>query len=666
MEDPLVGQPIGNYIVRSLIGRGGMGAVYVAEHPEIGRRVAVKVLAPELGHVPGLSERFVAEARAATRIEHPNVITIFDFGRTASGQLYQVIELLKGRDLSQLIRERGALPLAEVVPYVEQLCDGLTAAHEQGVVHRDLKPENIFVLDRQPLALKILDFGIAKLLEPGAQAAPHTVTGMVIGSPFTIAPEQAAGQRDAIGPRTDLYSLGVIVYWLLAGRPPFSEGPTAVLLAKHITEAPPPLGALAPALPPAVAALVHLCLEKEPARRPASARELRDAFAVAARSPIPASRPAAVPATIISQASPAVTPPGPTPSQGTGWAPLRRPAAEPGPGTTLRGAAAEVVSVPASAPRRSALWLGLAAAGVAAAAAIVTVAVWPREPRSPDGSRLASAQPPRPDASRAGAPGARPDAGRASASAAKPDAGRVSASGARPDAGRVSAASRADGAAAPTTVLAAATPKSKAAPPKAKTTPPKAKTTPTAPAPASGSVGELLARARNAFGNGQHTAAFQHARAALRLEPHNTDALAILAMAACRTGQRKAARSAYGQLPASRQAMLRGACAKHGIVLEPGATGPAAPAPTPGGRLTPAAVITGMRGVRASIGACMRSPGIVTVVITIAPSGSVTSATILGPLAGTPDGDCVAAAARRARFPAFEGEPVTVRFPFKK
>jgi len=318
MEDPLLGQQLGNYVIRSLIGRGGMGAVYLAEHPEIGRRVAVKVLAPELSHVQGLSDRFVSEARAASRIEHENVIAVLDFGRSPAGQLYQVMELLRGRDLAQVMKERGPMPVAEVVPYVEQLCDGLGAAHAQSVVHRDLKPENIFVLDRQPLALKILDFGIARLLDPGAQA-PLTMPGIVLGSPLTMAPEQAAGQRDAISPRTDLYSLGVIIYWLLAGRPPFTDGTTALLLVRHMGDPPPPLTGLAPGVAAGVAAVVHRCLEKDPERRPASARELREAFLAAARE-VPATvvAPAhpTIPATIVApakEAAPAVLEPVPTP-----------------------------------------------------------------------------------------------------------------------------------------------------------------------------------------------------------------------------------------------------------------------------------------------------------------------------------------------------------------
>jgi len=277
--ETMVGKQVGNYIISELIGSGGMGSVYLARHPQIGRRVAIKLLSEEMSARPGFADRFIAEAKAVTRIEHPNVIDIYDFGQTDDGQLYCVMELLKGRELTEIIQGQAPMTAADVLPYVEQICASLVAAHDSGVVHRDLKPENIFVLDREPMALKILDFGIAKLLEKDSEdMGSRTATGIVMGTPLTIAPEQAAGQPDQIGPHTDLYSLGVIIFWMLAGRPPFRDARTAVLLAQHITATPPSLAELAPATPQTIVELVHACLAKDPKDRPPSASAIADAF----------------------------------------------------------------------------------------------------------------------------------------------------------------------------------------------------------------------------------------------------------------------------------------------------------------------------------------------------------------------------------------------------
>ena len=278
-----MGLKVGNYVITGAIGAGGMGAVYVAEHPEIGRRVAVKLLPPHLGHWPGLAERFRAEARAVARIEHPNVIEIYDYGQTDDEQLYYTMELLKGHELADDISQRAPMTPEEILPHVQQVCAALQAAHDSGVVHRDLKPENIFVLDRPELTLKLLDFGLAKMTEP-EQGTSQTATGQVMGTPLTIAPEQAAGRPGDIGPHTDLYSLGVIIFWMLAGRPPFEEESAALLLAKHITEPAPPLAGCSSGVPQGICALVDHCLRKEPGERPASAEAIASRFTASLKS----------------------------------------------------------------------------------------------------------------------------------------------------------------------------------------------------------------------------------------------------------------------------------------------------------------------------------------------------------------------------------------------
>ena len=287
LKDQPIGMKVGNYVITKAIGAGGMGAVYLAEHPEIGRKVAVKLLPRHLGLTPGLADRFRAEARAVTRIEHPNIIEIYDYGQTDNGQLYYIMELLTGHELIDDIRQLAPMSGEQVAPYVEQICAALQAAHDSGVVHRDLKPENIFVLDRPELTIKVLDFGLAKLLNDPDPEASQTQTGQIMGTPLTIAPEQAAGRPQEIGPQTDIYSLGVILYWMMAGNPPFEEETTALLLAKHISEAAPPLLAKCPSAPVEITSVVDRCLNKAPADRPASAMVIYSRFAAALDSSEP-------------------------------------------------------------------------------------------------------------------------------------------------------------------------------------------------------------------------------------------------------------------------------------------------------------------------------------------------------------------------------------------
>ena len=216
----LEGRKIGNYVVTRLLGEGGMGAVYLAHHPEIGREVAIKVISALL--LDDRAERFIDEARAATRIRHPNIIDIYDLGRTEEGRIYYVMERLEGRELTEVMKEHfdraGRMTPAQVLPILAQICYALQAAHDSDVVHRDLKPENIFVMRRRHLVVKILDFGLAKLLEREQEGTARTETGLIMGSPLVMAPEQASGEHRRISPATDLYSLGIILYWMMAAR----------------------------------------------------------------------------------------------------------------------------------------------------------------------------------------------------------------------------------------------------------------------------------------------------------------------------------------------------------------------------------------------------------------------------------------------------------------
>ena len=283
MKLSLEGEKVGNYVIKSLIGRGGMGAVYLAEHPRIKRKVAIKVLASHLAVQEDMARRFETEAQAMARLLHPNIIEIYDFGSMENGTPYYAMELLKGRELRQVMRDTEDMTEPQVLPYLEQICTALQVAHDHSVVHRDLKPENIFVLEGEPLRLKILDFGIAKMLE-SMEALALTATGMILGSPVFAAPEQVAGDHEAISVRTDLYSLGVILYWMLCGAPPFSSNSSGMLIAMHIKDPPPPLREKNPRVLEPVARVIHRCLEKDPGDRPASATELLEAYKEALES----------------------------------------------------------------------------------------------------------------------------------------------------------------------------------------------------------------------------------------------------------------------------------------------------------------------------------------------------------------------------------------------
>ncbi|MCY1053976.1 serine/threonine-protein kinase [Nannocystis sp. SCPEA4] len=279
--DPRIGALLkGTYTLERRLGAGGMGAVYLAQHALIRKKVAIKILAPEYAHKPELKERFLREARAAAAIDHDNVIEIHDFGETPDGAAFFVMEYLEGEDLAAVIEREAPLPWPRVRDIAVQLCRALQAAHARGIVHRDMKPGNCFCLVRDGLdVLKVLDFGIAKLQNPDEGVGQAlTRTGMIFGTPEYMSPEQAQGAPH--DHRVDIYALGVILFEMLTGEAPFVADTFMGLLNKHMFDAPPRPRDLAPEadIPAAAEAVVLKAMQKDPALRFQSMDELAAAL----------------------------------------------------------------------------------------------------------------------------------------------------------------------------------------------------------------------------------------------------------------------------------------------------------------------------------------------------------------------------------------------------
>jgi serine/threonine-protein kinase len=283
----VIGEQFGNYRAVSLLGEGGMGAVYLAEHPGIGRKVAIKVLRADMNHDPQLLTRFLNEARAANAIRHPNIIEVLDSGTTDKGTSYLVMELLEGEVLSARIKRLSRLDERSASEIAMQAASGLGAAHAKGITHRDLKPDNIFVIpeesDPSRERVKILDFGIAKLHSLAGDSL-KTRTGTLMGTPIYMSPEQCLGTKE-VDHRSDVYSLGIILYEMLAGRPPFQSEGFGELLTMHLHEPALPLRQLAPQVSADIEHAVLKMLAKKPEERYQSMADVRAALAAAAGLP---------------------------------------------------------------------------------------------------------------------------------------------------------------------------------------------------------------------------------------------------------------------------------------------------------------------------------------------------------------------------------------------
>ena len=272
-----VGQVIsGKYKLLRLLGDGGMGAVYEAEHTTLGTHVAIKVLHGDLARRAGLIERFLQEARVSAQIKSPHVVMVHDVDRTPEGVAYLVMELLQGEPLGSVIKRHGRMPVTTACEYAVQILEALEAAHSLGVIHRDLKPDNVFVTFQggKPV-LKLIDFGIAKLKREGTKNL--TVAGMLMGTPEYMAPEQAYA-ADKVDVRADLYAVGVMLYEMLSGQPPVSGPDPRILVAKIERGEITPLVHAAPGIRPELAGFVHRAMAPRPEVRFANATEMKVAL----------------------------------------------------------------------------------------------------------------------------------------------------------------------------------------------------------------------------------------------------------------------------------------------------------------------------------------------------------------------------------------------------
>ena len=272
----MIGQTLGSYRLLDKLGEGGMGVVYKAEHVLIGRKAALKLLSRELSSNEQMVTRFFNEARATSMIEHPGLVDVSDFGYH-DGRAFIVMEYLQGETLAGRIHRDRRLALDVILSVVRQIAAALAAAHAKGIIHRDLKPDNVFLLaDREVasgLRVKVLDFGIAKLMDEAGSSQAHTHTGTVLGTPRYMSPEQCRGTGN-VDYRADIYSLGCMMFEMALGVPPFDRQGTGELIAAHIYEQPPRPSQMDPSIPPPLEQLILWCLAKDPNARPRSMAEV--------------------------------------------------------------------------------------------------------------------------------------------------------------------------------------------------------------------------------------------------------------------------------------------------------------------------------------------------------------------------------------------------------
>jgi serine/threonine-protein kinase len=279
----VIGRHLNNYEIVSLLGEGGMGTVYLALHPIMGRKAAVKVLKPELARDESLVSRFFNEARAANAIRHPNIIDIIDVGMLPEDNVpYMLMEFLEGESLATRLDRVRPLDVAQAVEIASQTASALAAAHSKGIVHRDLKPDNLFLVPDEMVGagerVKVLDFGIAKLRDDLRGSSMKTRTGAIMGTAAYMSPEQCQGLIEKIDHRTDIYALGIILYEMLCGAPPFTSEGFGDLIIMHVMKEPEPPQHKNPEVPPEVNAAILRALAKAPSDRFQSMTEFLSAL----------------------------------------------------------------------------------------------------------------------------------------------------------------------------------------------------------------------------------------------------------------------------------------------------------------------------------------------------------------------------------------------------
>ena len=271
---------LGHYVLRRVLGQGGMGSVYLAEHNFLRRPCAVKLIRPELARDAAAHARFEREVQAAAALTHPNTVQIYDYGQSEDGTFYYAMEYLPGESLEALVEREGALEPARAVRILEQLCGALGEAHARGLVHRDVKPGNVMLCERggRHEVVKLLDFGSVVGLRAGPADPRITQAGMIVGTPAFMSPEQCRGEVDVTA-SSDIYSVGAVGYYLVTGKEPFYRKPTAVeVMAAHIYEYPPSIKDLRPDVPIELAVVLEKCLEKDPLERYPTAARLERAL----------------------------------------------------------------------------------------------------------------------------------------------------------------------------------------------------------------------------------------------------------------------------------------------------------------------------------------------------------------------------------------------------
>jgi serine/threonine-protein kinase len=278
-REAFAAKQLGQYRLVRRLGGGGMGEVFLAEHQLMKRPCAIKLIRPEKAGDPTVLKRFELEVRATATLSHWNSIAIFDYGHARCGTFYYVMEYLPGMNLAEVVERFGPLPAARVIYLLRQACDALYEAHRAGIIHRDIKPANVFCAERGGAydVVKVLDFGLAKPITPSGDSPHLTRDGTITGSPHYMSPEQVMGEG-RLDERSDIYSLGAVAYFLLAGRPPFDEAQTMKVLLAHASQPPTPPSQLDADIPQDIEEVILRCLAKKPDDRFQDARQLMAAL----------------------------------------------------------------------------------------------------------------------------------------------------------------------------------------------------------------------------------------------------------------------------------------------------------------------------------------------------------------------------------------------------